>query len=552
MSHQVPLMSLNLGEYQTAVDARLRSWRSEQIGRRVWDRDHTVWSSEPLPELTNRLGWLDLPGSMQPRLPQFEALARSVIEDGYTHIVLLGMGGSSLAPEVFASVFGSAEGYPALTILDSTHPAAVRIVERQIDPARTLFVVSSKSGTTLETMSLFRTMWHRVSSAVEQPGRSFVAITDAGSSLQDLAEERRFRQVINAPSDVGGRYSALSPFGLAPAALIGANATRLLTRSKVMADASSATVAEAENPGLVLGAVLGELALAGVDKVTFVTSPALAAFPAWIEQLVAESTGKNGKGIVPVGSEPQLPPECYGKDRLFISLELTGDEPSAGAIDLMAMARAGHPVVSIELAETADLGQEMFRWEMATAAAGAILGINPFDQPDVQLAKELAKRAMAEPDFGSEATGGGSIDITSRDGLKRELEDWVKVRAGDYIAIQAYLAPTPDSEVLLQQIRQALGIRLGVATTLGFGPRFLHSTGQLHKGGPPTGRFLQLVDEPGENVAIPETDYSFGTLVEAQAQGDYQALLQRGRHVLRINLGDEVSSGLQRLLEMRG
>ena len=552
MSHQVPLMSLNLGEYQTAVDARLRSWRSEQIGRRVWDRDHTVWSSEPLPELTNRLGWLDLPGSMRPRLPEFETLATSVIEDGYTHIVLLGMGGSSLAPEVFASVFGSAEGYPALTILDSTHPAAVRIVERQIDPARTLFVVSSKSGTTLETMSLFRTMWHRVSSAVEQPGRSFVAITDAGSSLQDLAEERRFRQVINAPSDVGGRYSALSPFGLAPAALIGANATRLLTRSKVMADASSATVAEAENPGLVLGAVLGELALAGVDKVTFVTSPALAAFPAWIEQLVAESTGKNGKGIVPVGSEPQLPPECYGKDRLFISLELTGDEPSAGAIDLMAMARAGHPVVSIELAETADLGQEMFRWEMATAAAGAILGINPFDQPDVQLAKELAKRAMAEPDFGSESTGGGSIDITSRDGLERELEDWVKLRAGDYIAIQAYLAPTPDSEVLLQQIRQALGIRLGVATTLGFGPRFLHSTGQLHKGGPPTGRFLQLVDEPGENVAIPETDYSFGTLVEAQAQGDYQALLQRGRHVLRINLGDEVSSGLQRLLEMRG
>jgi transaldolase/glucose-6-phosphate isomerase len=552
MSHQVPLMSLNLGEHQTAVDARLRSWRSEEIGRRVWDRDHTVWSSEPLPELTNRLGWLDLPGSMQPRLPEFEAMARSVIEDGYTHIVLLGMGGSSLAPEVFASVFGSAEGYPALTILDSTHPTAVRIVERQIDPARTLFVVSSKSGTTLETMSLFRTMWHRVSSAVEQPGRGFVAITDAGSSLQDLAEERQFRQVINAPSEVGGRYSALSPFGLVPAALIGANVTRLLTRSKVMAEASSAAVAEAENPGFVLGAVLGELALAGVDKVTIVTSPALAAFPAWIEQLVAESTGKNGKGSVPVGSEPQLPPECYGKDRLFISLELTGDEPSAGAIDLMAMARAGHPVVSIELAEKADLGQEMFRWEMATAAAGAILGINPFDQPDVQLAKELAKRAMAEPDFGSEAAGGGSIDITSRDGLERELEDWVKVRAGDYIAIQAYLAPTPDSEVLLQQIRQALGIRLGVATTLGFGPRFLHSTGQLHKGGPPTGRFLQLVDEPGEDVAIPETDYSFGTLVEAQAQGDYQALLQRGRHVLRINLGDEVSSGLQRLLEMSG
>ena len=550
MSNQVPPMSLNLGEHQTAVDARLRSWRSEEIGRRMWDRDHTVWSRDPLPELTNRLGWLDLADSMQPRLPEFEALTRSAIEDGYSHIVLLGMGGSSLAPEVFAAVFDCAEGNPALTVLDSTHPDAVRAVERQVDPTSTLFLVSSKSGTTLETMSLFRRMWRRVSDVSDNPGRSFVAITDPGSSLQGLAEERGFRRVVSAPSEVGGRYSALSPFGLVPAALIGANVTRLLSRAKVMAEASSPTVPEDENPGLVLGAVLGELALAGVDKVTLTTSPALAAFPAWIEQLVAESTGKNGMGILPVDSEPQVPIECYGKDRLFVSIALAGDRTANNPVDLDAIAQAGHPVVSIELAEKADLGQEMFRWEMATAAAGAILGINPFDQPDVQLAKELAQRAMAEPDFGSEATGGGSIDITSRDSLERELEDWVKVRAGDYIAIQAYVAPTPDSEALLQEIRQALGSRLGVAITLGIGPRFLHSTGQLHKGGPPTGRFLQLVDEPGEDVAIPETDYGFGTLIEAQALGDYQALLQRDRRVLRVNLGSDTAGGLRRLLEI--
>ena len=550
MSNQVPSMSLHLGKHHAAVDARLGSWCSEEIGRRMWDRDHTVWSYEPLPELTNRLGWLDLADSMQPRLSVFEALTRSVIEDGYSQIVLLGMGGSSLAPEVFAAVFGSAPGNPALTVLDSTHPDAVCRVAREIDPASTLFLVSSKSGTTLETMSLFRTMWRRVSDVSEQPGHSFVAITDPGSSLHDLAEDRGFRQVIDAPSDVGGRYSALSPFGLVPAALIGASVTRLLTRTKVMAEASSPTVPADENPGLVLGAVLGELALAGVDKVTFTTSPALAAFPAWIEQLVAESTGKNGMGILPVDSEPRVPPESYGNDRLFVNIELAGDDPPNNQVDLNAIAEAGHPVVRIELAERADLGQEMFRWEMATAAAGAVLGINPFDQPDVQLAKELAKRAMAEPAGGSEAADGGSISITDTAVLGQELDGWTQVRAGDYVAIQAYLPPTSETVAALQRIRQTVGRRTGVATTLGIGPRFLHSTGQLHKGGPNTGRFLQLVDEPSEDVAVPETDYSFGTLIEAQALGDYRALLQRDRRVLRINLGSDVAGGLRRLLEM--
>jgi transaldolase/glucose-6-phosphate isomerase len=455
-----------------------------------------------------------------------------------------------LAPEVFAAVFGSAAGNPALTVLDSTHPDAVCRVQRKIDPASTLFLISSKSGTTLETMSLFRTMWRRVSDVVEQPGRSFVAITDAGSSLQGLAEEREFRQVINAPSDVGGRYSALSPFGLVPASLIGADVTRLLNRTKVMAEASSPTVPADESPGLVLGAVLGELALAGVDKVTLTTSPALAAFPAWIEQLVAESTGKNGMGIIPVDSEPQVPLESYGTDRLFVNIELAGDRASNHPVNLDAIAKAGHPVVRIELAEQADLGQEMFRWEMATAAAGAALGINPFDQPDVQLAKELAKRAMTEPAGRSEAADGGSISITDTAVLRQELDGWTRVRAGDYVAIQAYLAPTSETVAALQKIRQMVGRRTGVATTLGIGPRFLHSTGQLHKGGPNTGRFLQLVDEPSEDVAVPETDYSFGTLIEAQALGDYRALLQRDRRVMRVNLGSDTATGLHRLLEM--
>jgi transaldolase/glucose-6-phosphate isomerase len=375
-----------------------------------------------------------------------------------------------------------------------------------------------------------------------------MAITDAGTPLEGLAERRQFRRVSNAPADVGGRYSALSPFGLVPAALIGADVRGIMASARIMAETSSASVNPVLNPGLTLGAVLGELALAGVDKVTFVTSPSLAQFPSWIEQLIAESTGKNGKGIVPVESEPELPLESYGRDRFFVFINLPGDGTTDFAAEVTRLAGAGHPVAQLSLSQKTALGHEMFRWELAVAAAGAVLGINPFDQPDVQLAKDLARRAMEEPGSAQGGAGDGSTFTVRSGALEHQLELWAKTEPGDYVAIQAYLDPNAETGAALHELRGILGKRLGVATTLGYGPRFLHSTGQLHKGGPQTGHMLQLVDRPQTDVPVPETEYTFAELIRAQALGDFGALLQRGRSVLRVDLEDDVAGGLEQLV----
>ncbi len=548
MSGQGAELILELGKHQPAVDARLQTWQSEQIGRRIWERDHTVWAAEPLPELTDRLGWLSLPSTSQDQIEEIEAAVRELGPHGFRHVVLLGMGGSSLAPEVFAAVFGNSPGYPMLLVLDSTHPAAVLGVERQIDVANTLFVVSSKSGTTLETLALFRTFWSRVAEICESPGQHFLAVTDPGTPLEGLAERRGFRRVFNAPVDVGGRYSALSSFGLVPAALIGADIRGILASARLMAETCSGSVDPMLNPGLTLGAVLGELALAGVDKITFVTSDSLAQFPAWIEQLIAESTGKSGKGVVPVESEPELPIDNYGRDRLFVFVTLQGDDATDFPAKAAGLARAGHPVAHLGLPAKTALGHEMFRWELAVAAAGAVLGINPFDQPDVQLAKDLARRAMEEPRLSSRSSDGDSTVTIQSQRMGRQLELWAEAEPGDYVAIQAYLAPSAETHAALQELRSALGKRLGVATTLGYGPRFLHSTGQLHKGGPNTGHMLQLVDLPRADVPVPETDYTFAELIRAQSLGDFGALQQRGRTVLRVDLEHDVAGGLEQLL----
>ncbi|UCG84783.1 MAG: hypothetical protein JSW71_12570 [Gemmatimonadota bacterium] len=551
MSRHVAELILELGEHQKAVDARLQTWQSEQIGRRIWEKDHTVWAAEPLPDITDRLGWLSLPSTSPDEVEQIEAAAREVEPEGFRHVVLLGMGGSSLAPEVFAAVFGSTPGRPRLLVLDSTHPDAVLHVERQIAPANTLFVVSSKSGTTLETLALFRAFWSRVADVSTSPGQHFLAITDPGSPLEGLAERRQFRRVFNAPADVGGRYSALSPFGLVPAALIGAEIRGILSSARIMAETCSQSVDPRLNPGLTLGAVLGEPALAGVDKITFITSPSLARFPSWIEQLIAESTGKNGKGILPVESEPELPIDSYGMDRFFVFITLEQDGAAQFAADAARLASAGHPVAHVQLPRKTALGHEIFRWELAVAAAGAILGINPFDQPDVQLAKDLARRAMEDPDTVDGISGGGGSTISARShGLAQQLERWLRAEPGDYFAIQAYLAPSAEIDAALRQARGDLGRRLRVATTSGYGPRFLHSTGQLHKGGPAGGHFLQLVDQPQTVAPVPETDYTFAELIRAQAAGDFGALLQRGRSVLRVDLEDDVAGGLERLLTL--
>ncbi|RMG55052.1 MAG: hypothetical protein D6723_03585 [Acidobacteria bacterium] len=551
MKKRVDRQSLHLGRYRDRVDERVRTWQAARFACRLWQKDHTLWSPEPLPELRDRLGWLTLPETMPEQLDEVIGFGETVKGEGIRHVVLLGMGGSSLAPEVFQRTFGQAPGFPELIVLDSTHPMAVRAVDARLDLAHTLFLVSSKSGTTVETLSLFRYFWHRLSQTTSAPGRQFVAITDPETPLAALAHERGFRRLFTAPPDVGGRYSALTVFGLVPAALIGVDVRGILDRAWTMAEACAFCVAESNNPCLVLGAALGELALAGRDKVTFLASPALAAFPAWLEQLIAESTGKAGKGIVPVTDEPLAPPEAYGADRFFVSMTLEGDEEDREN-RVAALEAAGHPVVGIRLTEKIDLGQEFFRWEVAVAAAGSVLGIHPFNQPDVELAKRLAREAMTPRDEASrEASAVGEVTAGEREALRRAVSNWLSAaRPGDYVAIQAYLAPTPETTRRLHAVRTRLRDRLRLATTLGYGPRFLHSTGQLHKGGPNTGLFLQLVDEPTDDLPVPETGYSFGTLIRAQAVGDYRALIERKRRVLRVNLGRNVIEGLNALAEV--
>jgi len=538
---------LRLGKYRKRVEKRLKDWQTAQIGQRIWQRDHKVWSKDVQPELTDRLGWLELGESMEKEVATLRAFADQAKADGIKDIVLLGMGGSSLAPEVFQETFGNVSGYPKLRVLDSTHPAAVRAVQNSVDLAHTLFLVSSKSGTTTETSSFCFYFWDKVKQLGIEPGPHFVAITDPGSPLEKLAKERNFRATFSAPEEVGGRYSALTMFGLVPAALIGVDIGDVLARARRMSAACGAAVPDSSNPGLILGAALGELTLAKRDKVTFVCSPSLAAFPAWAEQLIAESTGKEKKGIVPVANESLVPPETYADDRFFVYLRLASDSNHELDRRIAALEANGHPVAQIDLPDQHDIGQEFFRWEFAVAAAGAVLGINPFNQPDVQLAKDLSKKAMSES-----ASGGAQLkdEVAAADSasLEKSVSGWLgKKKARDYVAVQAYIEPSSENKNKLATICTALQSRLGVATTLGFGPRFLHSTGQLHKGGPNSVLVLQIVDQPTDNLPVPETNYTFDALIQAQSIGDFTALKQRRRRVLRVNLGSAPADGLERL-----
>ena len=541
-------ITFSLGPIQSDVDERLTDWDAADVAPRIWDHDPTVWADEDTPELTNRLDWLQLPNSMKHDAEEIMAFAHAVKGD-FDDVVVCGMGGSSLAPDVFSNVFGPADGYPNLTILDSTHPNAVRALEADLDLSRTLFVVSSKSGTTTETLSFFRFFWDAVSGTSDTPGDHFVAVTDPGSQLADLGAERGFRRVFTANPNVGGRYSALTHFGLVPAALMGIDVSTLLERARPLAHESAFQRATASPSGIETGAMMGEMALAGRDKVTFTTSPTLATFPAWLEQLVAESTGKDDEGIVPVAGEPLGPPKVYGTDRLFVHFYLEGDDDADQQAKLDALEQAGYPVVRITLGDRRDLAREMYRWEVATAAAGAVLGIHPFDQPNVEAAKKLAKQAMQG------ASGNGQADVDEVDGsdteaLARALGGlFTEADSDEYFSIQAYLAPTDATDEALHQLVERLRDRLGLATTLGYGPRFLHSTGQLHKGGPNTILAIQLVDTPNAAVPVPETDFTFRELIRAQGIGDYQALREQDRTVLRIQLGSDAQVGLQRLLD---
>jgi transaldolase / glucose-6-phosphate isomerase len=540
----VDRQTIQAGLLAGAVEARLGEWEKEGFARRLWAKDYTLWSPKPVPEIVDRMGWLHLPERMREEAGDLAEVRERVRQEGFTHAVLLGMGGSSLAPEVYSQTFGSVSGYPQLLVLDSTHPDAVRAMEKRIELKHTLFIVSSKSGTTTETLSFFRYFWNRLSGA--DRGSQFIAITDPATPLEKLGAERGFRRVFRAIGDVGGRYSALTHFGLVPAAIIGMPLDELLGRAWEMSEACAFCVAAKENPGLVLGALLGEAARAGRDKLTMVSGAELAALPVWIEQLVAESTGKNGRGILPVAGETLGDPGAYGSDRVFVDFRLPSK--SDGDPKLAALEAAGHPVVRLRLNDRVDIAQEFFRWEIAVPSAGAIMGIQPFNQPDVQLAKDLARQAMKAGASKQAPPGSEPVRADGESDLAGALGSWLaKAQTGDYIALHAYLAPRPETSAALESIRLTLRAKTRLATTLGYGPRFLHSTGQMHKGGPNTGLFLQLIDDAAPDLEVPETDYSFGALIRAQALGDWQALAQRGRRVLRVHLGGDAAGGLKKV-----
>lgn len=519
------------------------------VGARLLKKDPTLWKPEDPAaqrEITVRLGWLDVVRAMQAEAGALAAFGAAARADGFTHAVLCGMGGSSLAPEVFRLSFGVARTGLDLAILDSTDPAAVLAAERRSDPARTLYLISSKSGGTAEVNAFLAFFWDRVlrERGPDAVGSHFVAITDPGTSLDRLATERRFRHVFRNPPDIGGRYSALSYFGLVPAALIGVDVTKLLARAERMLLACAPGVRAASNPGLQLGAVLGSMALAGRDKLTLVTSGRTASFGAWVEQLVAESTGKEGKGVVPVVDEPPGAPSAYGKDRLFVAVH-SGPPPAA----LGRLARAGHPVVTTGVKDAYDLGAEMLRWEIATAVLGYLLDINPFDQPNVQEAKDNTIRLLDEyARTGRLPDVQGSLAATPPTLGERLGAHLRRGRGKQYLGINAYLAPTPRRTTLLNALRSMIRDRYGVATTLGYGPRFLHSTGQLHKGGPPSGVFLELTTTDPTDVTVPGERFTFGLLKQAQALGDLTALAAHQRPIVSIRLdGQDLDRSLATL-----
>ena len=524
------------------LDGALDSLTRRQYGRRLFARDASLWSDDPEERraIRHRLGWLDAPARFLEEADAIREFAGGVRPPDFEDVVLLGMGGSSEAARSCAGVFGTAQGRPEFRVLDDTSPAAVRRTGEEIDPARTLFIVASKSGTTIETTSLYRHFWERVEEAgVEDPGSRFVAITDPGTPLAEEAEERGFRRSFLNPEDVGGRFSALTYFGLVPMALLGVDVGQVLRSGLRMVRRCDAPVPAGDNPAVELGATLGLLAREGRDKVTLVPSPGLRPFTGWLRQLLAESTGKDGRGLVPVPARELGSPEEYGEDRVFVHLRTAGSEDLDVTRRLERLERAGHPVIWIQLAGTEALGGELVRWELAVAAAGRILGVNPFDEPNVAEAKANTARLLE-----TDADSAGEAIPPEPDRLGRFLEE---TRPGEYVAVLAYLRPGRERGEALRGIRRRIRERTGAAVTVESGPRYLHSTGQLHKGGPPTGRFLVLTAREGEDVPIPGRDFGFRRLNQAQARGDVQALEGRGRPVLRVDLGPDPDAGLRDL-----
>lgn len=563
MNHQ----TFSVGSCDGAVRVALDDLQAKDFVRRLWAKDPALWHEDPVHQTVIRdaLGWLSLPEQQTNYVSRLQAFAGEVKSAGFTHILLLGMGGSSLCPEVFRMTFGVIPGYPELHVLDSTVPSQVRGFEEKVDLDRTLCIVASKSGSTTEPLVFQKYFFERMRRIKgDRAGENFVAITDPGSLLERLARELRFRAIFPGVPDVGGRYSALSNFGMVPAAAMGVDVEALLRQAERMRQCCDSTVPVADNPGVTLGVVLGTLAQAGHDKVTFVTSPAISDLGAWLEQLIAESTGKENKGLIPIDDEPLGEASVYGNDRVFVYIRYAdGAVPEQDAI-VDALESAGHPVVRIDCTSLLNLGQEFFRWEMATATAGALLGINAFDQPNVQESKDFTRFYLEEfkkngrlPEESPVLTD-GDVRLFADDVNRQALDGaaslfhavaahLARVQTGDYVAINAYLERTPEVHDAFHRIRAAIRDAKQVSTTLGYGPRFLHSTGQLHKGGPDSGLFFQITADQEEDLEIPDEPYSFGTLVAAQALGDLKSLSTRNRRVIRLHLGCDVEDGLRRI-----
>jgi transaldolase/glucose-6-phosphate isomerase len=550
-----------------AVKTAADDWRANGKVRRLWQRDATLWTGT---DEANWLGWL---GITEDQIAQHENL-RKVAEDaktgGFSDILLLGMGGSSLCPEVLRMTYGKTAGYPELHVLDSTDPAQIKSFQDKIDLAKTLFIVSSKSGSTLEPNIFKQYFFEQVKKAIgaDKAGSRFIAITDPGSKMQKVAEGDKFRHIFFGLPSIGGRYSALSNFGMVPGAVMGFDTKKFLERTEEMVQACASCVPVEENPGVVLGLILGSAARAGRDKVTIITSPGIFDLGAWLEQLLAESTGKQGKGIIPVDRESIGAPEIYGNDRVFAYLRLESAPDAQQDAKVAALEKANQPVVRISLTDPYDLGQEFFRWEIATAVAGSIIGINAFNQPDVEASKIATRNLTTE----YEKTGSlpaekpiledkgvklftdekNAAELAKAAGSDKSLVGYLKahfgrMKAGDYFALLGYIQRNEAHEAALQAMRHAVRDKKHVATCLGFGPRFLHSTGQAYKGGPNSGVFLQLTCDDAKDLPVPEQKYTFGVVKAAQARGDFQVLAERGRRALRVHLGSDLAAGLRTL-----
>ena len=550
-----------------AVEVTLNDWQATGKVRKLRARDPSLWTNS---DEDKWLGWLDIVAEQQRNVRRFTNFAAEVKDAKFSHVLLLGMGGSSLCPEVMRESFGKLDDFPELHVLDSTDPGQIKTIENRIDLANTLFIVSSKSGTTLEPNIFKQYFFERARQVVgDDVGNRFIAITDPGSKLRQAAERDRFRKIFLGVPGIGGRYSALSDFGLAPAAAIGVDVPKFLDRTSKMVAACGPEAGAFDNPGVILGAVLGVAHNQRRDKVTIIASPGIYDLGAWLEQLLAESTGKNGNGLIPVDRESPARPGVYGEDRLFVYLRLESDPDPAQDAAIEAIKLAGQPVAQISVLEVYNLGQEFFRWEIATAVAGSIIGINPFDQPDVEASK-IATRKLTEeyertgslpaetPMFEAEGLKlfadprntdalGESVSEHSLSGYLRAHLD--RLQAGDYFALLAYVEMNQTHEQTLQSARHSVRDNKRVATCLGFGPRFLHSTGQAYKGGPDTGVFLQITCDDAIDLPVPGQKYTFGIVKAAQARGDFEVLAERGRRALRVHLGADVNAGLTTLQE---